>query len=318
MGTQREAARLNHVMNGRSWDGVGLEKINMPEAMARHYVPKVRAREEGVIYGSDCAEPGFVSKLLPRSKSCCPFNKSQYKSPVVPKALTQKVYGTLPNLNSNPAVSMALHGRRGPTVKVVPYRPSKVVPVVKHILDTQNTVKQGRRAGMITVNGQFKVPQRAPVIEEATGRQSGSASATGFHHYDYQREARTAVARRMEVEAQAAAVSEENAARAAREQQQNFHPEAEISGLATFPGHFARAPGPEAAPWVTREGAGEQHQQVTRYSAEPTFGQTWIQSLPKGVKVSQKETVSQKLVRPPRPQELRCQRACGSWPRRAS
>ena len=167
------------------------------------------------------------------------------------------------------------------------------------------------------VNGQFKVPQRAPVIEEETGRQAGSASATGFHHYDYQREARTAVARRMEVEAQAAAVSEENAARAAREQQ-TFHPEGEISGLATFPGHFARAPGPEAAPWVTREGAGGQQQQVTRYSAEPTFGQTWIQSLPKGVKVSQKETVSQKLVRPPRPQELRRQRACGSWPRRAS
>ena len=89
-------------MNGRSWDGVGLEKINMPEAMACHYVPKVRAREEGVIYGADGAEPGFVSKLLPRSKSCCPFNKSQYKSPVAPKALTQKVYGTLPNLNSNP------------------------------------------------------------------------------------------------------------------------------------------------------------------------------------------------------------------------
>ena len=152
--------------------------------------------------------------------------------------------------------------------------------------------------------------------ERQTSRQGGSASVTGYQHYDYQREARTAVARRMEVEAQAAAASEENAARAAREEQ-NFQPTGETAGLGTFPGHFARAPGPEAAPWVNRDGAGEQ-QQITRYSAEPTFGQTWIQSLPKGVKVSQKEAVSQKLVRPPRPQGLRRQRACGSWPHRAS
>jgi len=120
----------------------------------------------------------------------------------------------------------------------------------------------------------------------------------------------------MEVEAHAAAASEEHAARAAREEQ-NFQPTGETAGLATFPGHFARAPGPEAAPWVTRDGAGQQPQ-ITRHSAEPTFGQTWIQSLPKGVKVSQKEAVSQKLVRPSRPQELRRQRACGSWPHRAS
>ena len=152
--------------------------------------------------------------------------------------------------------------------------------------------------------------------ERQTGRQGGSASVTGCQHYNYQREARTAVARRMEVEAHAAAASEEHAARAAREEQ-NFQPTGETAGLATFPGHFARAPGPEAAPWVNRDGSGQQ-QQITRYSAEPTFGQTWIQSLPQGVKVSQKEAVSQKLVRPPRPQKLRRLRACGSWPHRAS
>ena len=51
------------------------------------------------------------------------------------------------------AASMALHGRRGPpTVQMAPYRSSKVVPAGKHILDTQSTVKQGRRAGMITVS----------------------------------------------------------------------------------------------------------------------------------------------------------------------
>ena len=51
------------------------------------------------------------------------------------------------------AASMALHGRRGPpTVQMAPYRSSKVVPAGKHILDTQSTVKQGRRTGMITVS----------------------------------------------------------------------------------------------------------------------------------------------------------------------
>ena len=51
------------------------------------------------------------------------------------------------------AASMALHGRRGPpTVQMAPYRSSKVVPAGKHILDTQSTVKQGRRAGMITMS----------------------------------------------------------------------------------------------------------------------------------------------------------------------
>ena len=153
-------------------------------------------------------------------------------------------------------------------------------------------------------------------VEVNTQPLDAAAAVNGYQHYNYQREARTAVARRMEVEAQAAAASEENAARAAREEQ-SFQPTGETAGLGTFPGHFARAPGPEAAPWVNRDGAGEQ-QQITRYSAEPTFGQTWIQSLPKGVKVSQKEAVNQKLVRPPRPQGLRRQRACGSWPHRAS
>ena len=44
------------------------------------------------------------------------------------------------------AASMALH------VQMAPYRSSKVVPAGKHILDTHSTVKQGRRAGMITVS----------------------------------------------------------------------------------------------------------------------------------------------------------------------
>ena len=99
-------------------------------------------------------------------------------------------------------------------------------------------------------------------VEVNTQPLDAAAAVNGYQHYNYQREARTAVARRMEVEAQAAAASEENAARAAREEQ-SFQPTGETAGLGTFPGHFARAPGPEAAPWVNRDGSGQQ--QITRY-----------------------------------------------------
>ena len=56
-------------------------------------------------------------------------------------------------------------------------------------------------------------------MEVNTQPLDAAAAVNGYQHYNYQREARTAVARRMEVEAQAAAASEENAARAAREEQ---------------------------------------------------------------------------------------------------
>lgn len=275
-------------MNGRSWGAVQLEQCNMPEAMARFYVPKKMSHK-------DVGDDMFQSKLQPRSKSCVPFSKSSYIAP--PKARSQKVYGKLPDF----------HGSSSPTVRrtqvtVAPYKESEVVPVGHSTHGDTRTVQKGRRAGQLS-----SVLTEAPHLHIRLG--------DGSPMYDSRIEARTAVARRREYEAAAAEASGREKARLDQEQ---MTLQADNAGYNTFSndaGRFTRALHPmhaEAASW----GAAAQSESQGTHQA-PRYSQI-ARQLPQGATITHKDPSAHQIVRPPRPQSLRRQRACGTWPHRKS